>query len=133
MNWFRNMMMGRYGTDQLNFGLLILAIILNFVPWYPARFISIAILLLAIFRMFSKNITRRSMENEKFLKVWLPVKNFFVRLFKGRPDKATHIHFKCPKCHQEMRVPRNIGTIVATCPKCGEKITKNTGARKANA
>jgi ribosomal protein S27E len=129
MNWLRRMMMGRYGADQLNFALLILGMVMNFIPWFPIRIVSILVMVLVIFRMFSKNIYKRQRENSAFLKVWYPVKNFFVRLFKGRPDKATHIHMRCPKCHTEMRVPRNVGTIMATCPSCGEKIKKNTGKK----
>ena len=121
--------MGRYGADQLNFALLILGMVMNFIPWFPIRIVSILVMVLVIFRMFSKNIYKRQQENSAFLKVWYPVKNFFVRLFKGRPDKATHIHMRCPKCHTEMRVPRNVGTIMATCPSCGEKIKKNTGKK----
>ena len=119
-------MIGRYGPDQLSMAILILSLILEFVPYYPARIVSLLLLALMMFRMLSKNIYKRQNENAKFLSVWNPVKNFFVRLFKGHPDKATHIHFRCPKCHQEMRVPRGVGKIVATCPKCGHKITKKT-------
>ena len=35
-------------------------------------------------------------------------------------------HFRCPKCHQKVRVPRGKGKIQITCPKCGEKFIKKT-------
>lgn len=126
MNWMQRMMMGRYGGDQMGIGILILSMAINFVPFWPARIVSILLLAWAVFRMFSRNIARRRMENEKFLRVWYPVKNFFVRLFKRRPDAKTHKHFRCPKCRQELRVPRGKGKIVITCPKCGTKMTKRT-------
>ena len=122
----QRMMMGRYGGDQMGIGILILSMVINFVPFWPARIVSILLLAWAVFRMFSRNIARRRMENEKFLRVWYPVKNFFVRLFKSRPAAKTHKQFRCPKCRQELRVPRGKGKIVITCPKCGTKMTKRT-------
>lgn len=126
MNWLRRMMMGRYGGDQLGIAILIFSMILGFVPYLPVRIFSYLPLAYVLFRMFSRNIYKRRAENERFLKIWYPIKNFFVRLFCGRPDKKTHRHFKCPKCRQEVRVPRGKGTILVTCPKCGEKFKKKT-------
>lgn len=126
MNWLSKMMMGRYGGDQLSMALVILSFALNFIPWFPFRILSLAILAVAAWRMFSKNIYKRSAENQVFLKVWYPVKNFFVKLFKRRPDAKTHKYVKCPKCHTTTRVPKNKGKIRITCPNCGEKYIKKT-------
>ncbi|MBQ9942445.1 MAG: hypothetical protein IJP03_05505 [Christensenellaceae bacterium] len=126
MNWLRNFMMGRYGGDQLGIATLMISMVLTFIPTWPTKIISILLLLVAFLRMFSRNVYRRRAENEKFLKIWYPVKNFFVRLFKGRPDAKTHKHYRCPKCKQALRVPKGKGTIIITCPKCGEKMTKRT-------
>ena len=118
--------MGRYGGDQLNICLLIISLILEFIPFWPTRILALLILVVIFFRMFSKNIYRRRNENDKFLKIWYPVKNFFRRTFGRRPDAKTHKHFRCPKCHQEVRVPRGKGKIKVTCPKCGEQFIKTT-------
>ena len=121
MNWLRRMMMGRLWRRPAELCAADSRHGDELYPWFPIRIASILVMVLVIFRMFSKNIYKRQQENSVFLKVWYPVKNFFIRLFKGRPDKATHIHMRCPKCHTEMRVPRNVGTIMATCPSCGKK------------
>ena len=126
MNWFSKMMMGRYGGDQLGIAIIILSFVLNFIPWYPAGILALVVLIFAAFRMFSKNIYKRQRENQAFLKVWWPVKNFFVRLFKRRHDAKTHKYVKCPKCHTTTRVPKNKGKIRITCPNCGEKYIKKT-------
>lgn len=126
MNWLRQKMMGRYGGDQLGIFLLIVSIILNFISFLPVQILSVILLILVFLRMFSRNIYKRRQENEAFLKIWYPIKNFFIRIFKGRPDAKTHKHYKCTKCGQEMRVPKGKGKIVITCPKCGEKMTKRT-------
>lgn len=126
MDWLRRQMMGRYGGDQLNFALIILSLILNFIPFWVLRYVSLVILAWAVFRMLSRNIYRRQQENRVFLKVWFPVQRFFKKLFGRRPDAKTHRRFRCPKCKQEVRVPRNLGKISITCPKCGEKFIKKT-------
>ena len=44
-----------------------------------------------------------------------------------------HIEMKCPKCGQQLRMPKNIGGLLMACPTCGEKIYsdfKLGGARK---
>ena len=126
MNWLQRFMLGRYGPDQLSLAMLILAFIVGLVPMLWAKIVTLALAVIVFYRMFSKNIAKRRRENDWFLKVWSPVKTFFVRLFKGRPDKATHKHFKCPKCAQELRVPKGKGKVTITCPKCGEKFTRKT-------
>ena len=35
-----------------------------------------------------------------------------------------HKYLKCPKCKQEIRVPKGAGKIRITCPKCQEKFEK---------
>jgi DNA-directed RNA polymerase subunit RPC12/RpoP len=126
MNWLRRMMTGRYGADQLGTFMLVLCLVLSFVPVLPVKIVSWVLILLVLLRMFSKNVYRRRAENDRFLKIWYPIKNWFVRLFRPRPDAKTHKRFRCPKCRQELRVPRGKGKIVVTCPKCGHKMTKRT-------
>ena len=35
-----------------------------------------------------------------------------------------HRYFSCPKCGQQVRVPKGAGKIRVTCPKCGEKFER---------
>ena len=47
-----------------------------------------------------------------------------------------HTEKTCPKCGQQLRVPKNVGGILMACPSCGEKIHsdfKLGGARSSNA
>jgi len=129
MNWLRRFMYGRYGTDQLNMFLLIVYTVLALISTLTriALFSLIALILLGYitFRMFSRNINKRRKENEIFNKkigfIFKRIKQRFNRL----KDK-NHRYFKCPKCKAILRVPKNRGTIVITCPKCKTQITKNT-------
>lgn len=122
-NWFRNVMMGRYGADQLNRGLLIFGIVLLLLgsvlgrwnPWLNLLTTAAYVpLLWCMFRMYSRNIAARQKENRAFLQ-------FFTRL-KDRD----HRYFCCPQCRQTVRVPRGRGRIKIRCPRCSIQFEKHS-------
>lgn len=119
-DWFRNLMMGRYGSDKLNVVLLIGGVALMLIGSIFGGKASVCTLLSyipliwCIFRMYSRNLEARRRENAAFL-------NFFNHL----KDKE-HRYFRCPKCKQTVRVPRHRGKINIRCPKCGEQFIKKT-------
>ncbi len=130
-------MYGRYGTDQLNVALLVLSFLYAFfvgrapLPWLVL--LGYIPMVWVVFRMFSRNIVRRRAENDKFMKLWNPVKRFFKRGFgwcKIRvnriKDSKTHRYFHCPDCKQTVRVPKGRGKIIIRCPKCGKEFPKTT-------
>lgn len=126
---FRRFMYGRYGSDKLNFVMLIAVLAISLVNSilrliFRSFFVytniinpilSVLTLLLlgfAIFRMFSRNIYARQKENRAF-----------ERLFSRLKDKE-HRYYRCPSCKQTVRVPKGRGKINITCPKCGTKFMK---------
>lgn len=115
---FIRFMYGRYGPDQLNTALLILGAVLTVLGWLCATpvvtFLSYIPLTLVILRMFSRNISRRRKENQKFVQ-------FFTRL-RDRESR----YFSCPKCGQTVRVPRGRGKINIHCPRCGNQFIKKS-------
>lgn len=123
-DWFRNFMLGRYGSDKLNvfllgFGLVLLVLsgILGrrFPVWGSVlTLLSYGALFWNIFRMYSRNITARRRENTAFV-------SFFAHL----KDKE-HRYFRCPQCRQTVRVPRGRGKINIRCPKCNRQFIKKT-------
>ena len=127
-NWLRRFMYGRYGVDQLSITLIVVAFIVSiFSPRLriPAL-ISMVIFVAAYFRVFSRNINKRYMENQKFLKAVSPISKMFRSLkmrIEGRKDFK---YFKCKNCGQQIKVPKGKGKIRITCPKCGDKTVKNT-------
>ena len=127
MNAIRRFMQGRYASDALTLFLLCVGIVINHIPvrHYILSILALAIFAVAIWRMLSRNIYARQKENAAYLRIWYRVKGFFLR-FKPRADAKTHKHFKCPKCWQEVRVPKGKGKVLITCPKCGEKFQKKT-------
>ena len=129
-NFLRNFMIGRYGPDHLNIAMIILSLVLNLLnmilPFAPLTYLSYAILALALFRMLSRNITRRRAENDRFIRYWWPVKTKIGYFFKNIKHRKTHIFFKCPSCGNTLRVPKGKGKLQITCPKCGERFVKKS-------
>ncbi|SET64575.1 hypothetical protein SAMN05660297_03029 [Natronincola peptidivorans] len=130
MNWLRKFMAGRYGGDQLSLFLLVLSIVLTLI----SRIAGITILItasyiplfLAVYRILSKDLQKRSMENYKFAILVSPL---YSRLKQGQrriKDLKTNKYYKCPKCKTMLRVPKDKGNILITCPKCKEKFTRKT-------
>lgn len=127
---FMKFIEGRYGVDSLNRFLSFIIIILLIVSIITRKSIlsSIALVLLVIsyFRIFSKNISKRYEENQKFLESTKPLRdkwNSFNRKFK---DRKVYKYVKCPNCNLEMRVPKNKGKIKITCKNCKEKFEYRT-------
>lgn len=130
MNWLKKFLIGRYGGDQLSMVLLILSMLLTLTGQLTKipllSFIGYVPLGISIFRMFSKNTSKRSMENYKFAILISPVYSWFKKTQKYAKDVKTHRYFKCPNCKLKLRLPKGKGKIIITCPKCKTKFTKNT-------
>ena len=121
-NAIQRFMYGRYGNDQLNVALLVLYLALYllflFTGWEVLSWISLVVIVCALFRLLSRNPARRRAENAKFLKVAGPAIQWF-RLRRTIHRDKEHCYFKCPNCGQQLRVPRGKGKITVTCRNCG--------------
>lgn len=121
-NKLARFMYGRYGSDQLNNALLVTYIaflILNvFVKSYFIYILITALLFWSCFRIFSRNIYQRRMENEKFLKVWNSIKAESALTIRRIKEIKTHRYRKCPNCKKVLRLPRKTGNHTVECPCC---------------
>lgn len=125
-NAMARFMYGRNGVDQLGLTSLWTAIVLDVVNLFIknktayAILSSIALVITAwvVFRLFSKNLSKRRAENAAYMnKVVYP-----LRQALSRSRDKEHKYFTCPNCRTVCRVPRGKGRIVITCPKCGAEI-----------
>lgn len=133
MERFKNFFHGIYGFDGLSCGLLFLSILINLVTAVipveavqRCNGISFLPMLLFFFRFFSHNHKKREQENEKFMKMFRPVFEYFDQKNQEREQAQIFRFFKCPACTQKIRVPKGKGKIEITCPKCGNKFIKKT-------
>ena len=122
----------RYGMDDLNNALLMVWVILAFVNLFVGStviyLISVAIALITLIRMLSKNYAARHRENEfyrkHFAKYIDAVKTKLNLCKRMIAERKTHRYIKCPKCRSVLRVPYRKGTHTAVCPKCSERFEK---------
>lgn len=122
-------MYGRYGADNFNNFIIIASLILMILSWFTTRlFYLFALLLLVygVFRMLSRNHSKRYAENSKYLAISGKIKSRVSVYKKMWQQRKTHKFFKCPSCHQYVRVPKGHGNVQITCPKCRMSFNKTT-------
>ena len=137
MNWlnrFRIFMIGRNGSDQFNFALLIAYLVLSVfssffigirIVYAILYVLSLALLVVFFWRFFSRNVASRQLENERFLNWWNPTRYALIQ-WKNRITDRDHTYVKCKRCGQRLRLPKGRGRLNVTCPKCGNRFIKKT-------
>ena len=129
-------MYGRYGFDQLGaflmgagflFGILcfFLRFLPTFIPYYVCSFLNTFFYIFAFFRIFSRNTYKRTLENEKFLRLRARIMPLFEDKIKSAKDR-NYIYKKCPKCSSKLRLRRIKGKHITKCPKCGHNAVLNS-------
>lgn len=130
MDWFKNFMAGRYGGDQLSIFLVIISLLLSLTGQFAESAFLFALshipLFVAIYRTFSRDIQKRSMENYKFAILFSPLYSKIKTTEKRIKDAKIYKYFNCVTCKTTLRVPRGKGKIMITCPKCKTKVMKKT-------
>lgn len=123
-------MWGRYGYDDLNRVLMITALVCMVLSLFPRGHIFYLIAGVAMaysyFRMFSRNIAKRSRENQWFMNKTAKVRKLFGKKEREWQQSRQYHIYKCPKCRQKIRVPRGRGRIAITCRKCGTEFIKKS-------
>ncbi len=122
-------MIGRYGNDRFNQFLMIVAIIFMVLSLLgPDIFYLLAfvIMIYAYYRMFSRQIYKRSAENQKYLQMEMKVRGLWHRKKREFAQSKDYHIYKCPNCKQKLRVPRGKGKIAIRCRKCGTEFIKKS-------
>lgn len=122
-------MSGRYGVDDLGRLLFYVSLVLLILSLFVrSSFLSFLIMLLLIydlFRVMSRNTSARWAENQKFLGLKDRVAGSLRNATRSARDRE-HVYFRCPNCHQTVRVPRGKGNISIHCPKCHTDFVRRT-------
>ena len=129
---------GRYGADALGrflsiagCGFIAVALLLRTAG--KAAGLSVLLGTLAIaaiawcyFRILSRNFSRRAAENQRFLGIKDKVCGWFCLQRDCFRQRRDYCFFRCPSCHQMVRVPRGKGRIRITCRRCGYAFERKT-------
>lgn len=129
MEKIRQLMAGRYGNDFLNAVLFIFGAVISVVcSLFRIPFGSLISFIpygIVLYRMLSKDYTKRSAENARFLELSKPWRDFLMKKFRQLQDED-HRYYSCPKCHNTLRVPKGRGKIKISCPHCNKEFIKRT-------
>ena len=123
-------MAGRYGNDQLNQFIFIVAIIsmvLEIITRQSLFYtLTLVLLILAYVRVFSRNINKRYEENMKFLQKKDAILNKFRKQKYYAAQRRNFHIYTCPQCKQKIRIPKGKGKISIRCSKCGTEFIKRS-------
>ncbi len=132
-NWIRRFFAGRNGADELgraqSVAGCLLAIVSLLVPGVAKTILwaaAIVLLVQCYVRMFSRNIYRRRMENQRYLQ-WVAARKLALRQSKNRwQQRKDYRFYRCSQCRTWVRVPRGRGRIQITCPKCNSTFIRKS-------
>lgn len=123
-------MQGRYGADQMGQMLsavsmvfLIISLFSRNQAWFLLAVIGIVY---NYFRMFSKNISKRYAENQKYMTMTAGIRRKLASWKSQLAQRKIYHIYRCPGCKQKIRVPRGRGKIEIRCPKCNTRFVKKS-------
>ncbi|MCF0134138.1 MAG: hypothetical protein HUJ72_09755 [Blautia sp.] len=127
--FMQKFMTGRYGVDDLSkltMTVALASVVLSlFVRSRILNTVSLLAILFTYYRMFSRNISKRYQENQKYLSKTAGIRNRFRKEQNIMKQRKTHHIYSCPGCGQKIRIPRGKGKKVEIdCPKCHTKFIK---------
>jgi len=119
-------MQGRYGIDTTFYVFFavsaVLAILNSFLRNTWLQLVIYFIVILAFARILSRNIQKRTRENE-IITGWIYKLKQKYDTYRRQKADETHIYKKCPKCKATLRLPRRKGKHKTVCPKCGNNFS----------
>jgi small-conductance mechanosensitive channel len=142
-------MYGRYGTDELYFTLCVVALILLFagavcsvlghvafaltVVGLVLYVCALLLMVFAIYRTFSRNLSARQKENQAYLRLRAKLRRTPHKSARPvpPPDTDTHVFRSCPHCSAVLRLPRQAGKHTVRCPRCQKPFTVRVRQCKA--
>ena len=127
-------MIGRYGVDELSKALNTFGVVCLIISMFAGKipllslfyWIGIIAIFYNCFRMFSKNVSKRYAENQKYMNLRYRAVTKKASMKKRWEQRDTYRFFKCPDCKQTVRVPKGRGKICITCPKCKREFIKKS-------
>ena len=128
---FMRFMQGRNGVDQFarfTMGVALAAIVLTLFTGTRSGIgafldlFGMAAIVYTYFRIFSKNISKRYQENQKYLQMTDKLRARFQKEKRMMSQRKDYHIYSCPGCGQKIRIPRGgFKKVEIECPKCHTK------------
>lgn len=127
-------MQGRNGVDQFarfTMGVALAAIVITLFTGTRSGIgafldlFGMAAIVYTYFRIFSKNISKRYQENQKYLQMTDKLRTRFQKEKRMMSQRKDYHIYSCPGCGQKIRIPRGgFKKVEIECPKCHTKFIK---------
>ena len=127
-------MQGRNGVDQFSrftMGVALVSIVLTIFTGTRSTLgtfldlFGMAAIVYTYFRIFSKNISKRWQENQKYLQAMDKLRARFQKEKRMMSQRKDYHIYSCPGCGQKIRIPRGgFKKVEIECPKCHTKFIK---------
>ena len=128
-------MQGRNGVDQFarfTMGVALAAIVHTLFTGTRSGIgafldlFGMAAIVYTYFRIFSKNISKRYQENQKYLQMTDKLRARFQKEKRMMSQRKDYHIYSCPGCGQKIRIPKGHGKIEIRCPKCNNKFIRRS-------
>ena len=123
-------MQGRHGPDNLGMFTLLSGLVSSLLGSFTGiglfSLVGFALYVTTVFRMLSRNNTKRSEENRKYIDLtsnWKLKSSQFIKRMKNSKD---YKYFKCPNCKVLLRMKRGSGERDITCVRCGHQFKQKS-------
>ena len=137
MNFLQNLkqklaafMVGRHGPDNLGMFTLLSGLVASLLGSFTGiglfSLVGFALYVTTVFRMLSRNNTKRIEENRKYIDLtsnWKLKSSQFIKRMKNSKD---YKYFKCPNCKVLLRMKRGSGERDITCVRCGHQFKQKS-------
>ena len=123
-------MQGRHGPDNLGMFTLLSGLVSSLLGSFTGiglfSLVGFALYVTTVFRMLSRNNTKRIEENRKYIDLtsnWKLKSSQFIKRMKNSKD---YKYFKCPNCKVLLRMKRGSGERDITCVRCGHQFKQKS-------
>ena len=123
-------MQGRHGPDNLGMFTLLTGLVASLLGSFTGiglfSLIGFVLYVTTVFRMLSRNNTKRIEENRKYIDLtsnWKLKSSQFIKRMKNSKD---YKYFKCPNCKVLLRMKRGSGERDITCVRCGHQFKQKS-------
>ena len=127
---FRSFMANRHGVDPFSVMLVWVGLgvyVLSAVFGSGLlSLISLAMYVYTLFRIFSRNETKRRAENLRYVQLKTKVVTGTKQAFTRFKNRKQYKYFRCPNCKAWLRLPRGTGVVTVTCGRCHNSFTQKS-------
>ncbi|OGO93244.1 MAG: hypothetical protein A2Y17_02655 [Clostridiales bacterium GWF2_38_85] len=128
LNWLRKFLYGRYNKlDALNLTMLVSSFLVSLInSWFIVNsvisfilwLVSTVLCAFTILRILSRDVYKRSNENQIFINKTAPVSRTVKLIKVSYKERKTNRIVVCPNCKTMLRLPKGKKNILVTCVKC---------------